>query len=193
MVVLTGDKERGVIGPVVGPEVEGVQHHVVTRGVAQGLGVAVGRDEAQALGEALGQAGLQPAWSPDGKQITFFGWSSDDEWIHIFVMNADGSDIHQVTSGTFNDAYMTWAPDGTILFMRSTPPVNLAEVFAIKPDGSGLAKVTENELVRGFALSPDGKRLAVFKGATFQIVVHPTEATGNELLLLDAFSVCDDV
>lgn len=141
----------------------------------------------------LPQAGLQPAWSPDGKQISFFGWSSDDEWVHNFVMNADGSDIHQVTSGTFNDTYMTWSPDGSILFLRATPPNIMAEVFAVKPDGSGIVQVTENELLRGFALSPDGKRLAVFRGATFQIVVHPREAPGNEVLLLDGFGDCDDV
>ena len=141
----------------------------------------------------LPRTGLHPAWSPDGKQIAFTGFSTEDEWIHIFVMNADGSNIRQVTSGGTNDGGPTWAPDGTILFGRSTPPNVLGEVFAVNSDGSGLVQVTKNELLRGFALSPDGKRLAVFRGATFQIVVHPREAPGNEVLLIDAFSDCDDV
>jgi Tol biopolymer transport system component len=141
----------------------------------------------------LPRDGMYPAWSPDGKQIAFTGFSTEDDWIHIFVMNADGSNIHQVTSGGTNDGGPTWTPDGTILFGRSTPPNVLAEVFAIHPDGSGLVQVTTNELLRGYALSPDGERLAVFRGATFQIVVHPIDIPGNEVLLMEAFSDCDDV
>jgi Tol biopolymer transport system component len=152
---------------------------------------ADGSDKLQLI--QLPQTGMHPAWSPDGKQIAFCGWSSDDEWLHIFVMNADGSDIHQVTSGIFNDAYITWAPDGIILFMRSTPPNIMAEVYAMNSDGSGMVQLTKNELVRGFALSPDGKNLAVYKGALHQIVVHTRNAPGNEVLLLDGFADCDDV
>jgi Tol biopolymer transport system component len=141
----------------------------------------------------LPQAAMHPAWSPDGQRIAFFGWTAADDWIHIFVMNADGSDLHPLTSGIFNDAYPTWAPDGTILFQRAVPPNLFGDVFAIDPDSGELLQVTQNELLRGFALSPDGERLAVYKGAAHQIVVHPRDAPGNEVLLLDAIYEFDDV
>jgi TolB protein len=141
----------------------------------------------------LPRDGMFPAWSPDGRQIAFSGFSNDDQWLHLFAMNADGSNVRQVTSGGTNDLYPNWTPEGTILFLRATPPNTMSEVFAINPDGSGLVQLTENELLRGFALSPDGKSLAVYKGAAHQIVVHPRGASGNEVLLLDAFFDCDDV
>jgi len=69
----------------------------------------------------------------------------------------------------------------------------MGEVFAVNPDGSGLVQVTENELLRGFALSPDGKSLAIYKGPAHQVVVQPREGAGNELVLMDGFFDCDNV
>jgi Tol biopolymer transport system component len=145
--------------------------------------------------------GMFPAWSPDGKLIAFSGRSEGEYWLHLHVMNADGSELRNVANGEFDvipganceDFFPAWTSDGKLLFLRLPRHIILGEVYSIMPDGSDLTQLTQNESLKGFALSPDGKNLAVFKGATHKIAVHPIEAPGNEVLLIDSFFDCDNV
>ncbi|WNG34770.1 hypothetical protein F0U61_14760 [Archangium violaceum] len=49
---------------------------------------------------------LQPSVSPDGKQVAFVLSG------HLWVMGLDGSALRQVTTGTKQESYPVWSPDG---------------------------------------------------------------------------------
>ena len=43
----------------------------------------------------------QPQWSPDGRNIIFFGYRQGG--YDLWEVAVDGSDLHQLTEGTFDD------------------------------------------------------------------------------------------
>jgi Tol biopolymer transport system component len=106
-----------------------------------------------------------PAWSPDGKELAF------DRGVHdqhaIFVMNADGGNARQVTPWSLSGGQPDWSPDGKRLLFYSNyqgPPTVSANLYVIRPDGTGLVRLTH---ARGGAVqylsasfSPDGKWIA---------------------------------
>ena len=82
-----------------------------------------------------------PAWSSDGTRMALMSFWEDGE---IAVRNADGSGETLLT-GTIDDADgdPAWAPGDTLLaFTRES--FAAPEVYAIKPDGSGLVNLTNH-------------------------------------------------
>jgi Tol biopolymer transport system component len=130
-----------------------------------------------------------PAWSPDGIQIAYSTWFSTPEEsrpAQIYVMNADGSNPRRVTNGSAYDLFPKWAPNGTILFLRKEHwDSHFGTLFAINPDGTGLAKVTTMERVGGFALSPDGSQIAIDNVGEQHIVLVPVNASNSPFTLVD--------
>jgi len=132
--------------------------------------------------------GIYPSWSPDGKQIAFVRPFADG--YRIFVMNADGSGLVRVTrrpeglaSGQpVNDVRPAWVTDGKILFMR------LGQVFSVNIDGSGLRQATKGENIAEFAVSPDGKRLALYYNNKDSVVVLPTNGAKDSVTVLEPVS-----
>ena len=147
---------------------------------------ADGSEKAQLTKGAM--RGIYPSWSPDGKQIAFVNPLSNG--YRIFVMNADGSGLGRVTrppaGGTpgvaVNDLFPTWAPNGKILFLRQ------GQVFAVNPDGSGLVQLTKGENIICFALSPDGKRIAVHYNNSDRVAVISGHGGGSPVTLLEPVS-----
>ncbi len=92
----------------------------------------------------------RPRISPNREQIAFLSNKGIDT--HIFVMNRDGSNLRQVTTELpirgYNNMELdfSWSPDGTqLLYM------NNANLFRIRPDGTGLNHVAEAP--QGFTFS----------------------------------------
>jgi len=121
--------------------------------------------------------GYDPAWSPDGAQIAFHG-GPPQGGSGISVVDAGGGALERVTD-VESDAGTNWAPGQKILFIRGG-----ADVWAVRPDGTGLRRVTDDGDVSHFALSPDGKTLAVYEELADRIVLLPADG-GAPVTLVD--------
>ena len=89
----------------------------------------------------------RPDWSPDGTRIAFHRAGGPDfqgPFVlgSIFVMNPDGSDVEQLTDGTWGgDGEASWSPDGArIAFVRELDQGKT--IFVMNPDGTGIEQLT---------------------------------------------------
>ena len=82
---------------------------------------------------------------------------------NIYVMDDDGSNIRQITNTPARQP--RWSPDGTqIAFLRDTDPSarSVRNTFIMNADGTNIRQLTTHRLDdKGFAFSPDGKKLVV--------------------------------
>ncbi len=124
------------------------------------------------------------AWSPNGAKILFFSDRVGNN--ELYVMNADGSGVTRLTNSPGSDAEGDWSPDGTrIVFsstrdhMRNADGFDAPELYVMNADGSGQARLTNNNTQEGKpAWSPDGTRIA-FSGAGSDIYVMNPDGTGQ--------------
>ncbi|MFE8596549.1 prolyl oligopeptidase family serine peptidase [Archangium violaceum] len=106
-----------------------------------------------------------PSASPDGKRIAFVLRSTDLEAnkgrTDLWLVNADGTGLRQLTSSPESEAQPVWSPDGQGLYFL-TSRGGSRQVFRLPLDGGEAQAVTKLPLdVGAFALSGDGKTLAV--------------------------------
>jgi TolB protein len=94
--------------------------------------------------------GTNPALSPDGRRIAFE--REVNGYAQIFTMDVEGGDLTQVTDDASVHGSVGWSPDGTWLVYSSNAGANrfpdgsaeqTFNVFAIRPDGSGLVQLTD--------------------------------------------------
>lgn len=99
----------------------------------------------------------EPDLSPDGKWIAFtrcIGNVNCDDIgaVNIWLMRADGSDVHEIThcDGThcYGSDTPSFSPDGRWIAISrdqlNSSGVDHPGIFLIRPDGSGLRRVTDN-------------------------------------------------
>jgi TolB protein len=108
-----------------------------------------------------------PAYSPDGGELAFDHRAdrSKPSAQGIFAAAADGTHPHRVTtairSGQAYDTAATWSPDRTRLCFTRAKDAQLAALYVIRIDGSGLKRLTPWNLDASAASwSPDGSKLA---------------------------------
>lgn len=105
---------------------------------------------------------------PPPPGIIYFESNRDGGYRHIFRMNTDGSNITQLTFGSYNDAIPEASEDGTkIVFAsdRSHPGGNDLDIYMMNSDGSNLQHIS-NMAGQEYdpSISPD-KRSVTFQGA----------------------------
>lgn len=93
-------------------------------------------------------------WSRDGQWLVFER-TLDDELSELWLVRPDGSELHRLTSGSF-DELATWTPDGDLVFNRDVG--SSTALFEIHPDGSGLHRLLAPAGAWGASFSPDGTR-----------------------------------
>jgi TolB protein len=138
-------------------------------------------------------AAVWPAWSPDGTRITFSALPSGGSVWHIGMMNADDSNQIMLTNNiSWGDTSSSWTPNGTILFTRAESGGDGApgDVFAINPDGTGFVQVTKLGYVGGYALSPDGTKMAIHNAKKHRIEIIPFGAVGSPVTLVNSDFGC---
>ena len=128
-----------------------------------------------------------PWFSPDGTKIVWRAWHPETEqelkqWRHnmendyivsvpldIWIMNADGSDKKRLTNNRATNWAPSWHPDGRRIIFSSNMNDwhedikrfgHNFELYLINSDGSGLERITFNNVFDSFPMfSPDAKRL----------------------------------
>lgn len=126
-----------------------------------------------------------PVPSPDGRHIAYrkvtdtpgLSWNLDPgrRNSEVFVDAADGSSSLNVSNDGAFDGWPMWAPDGRWLVFASNRGklANIGQIFAVRPDGSGLRAVTTGAVSRVQpSFSADGKRIFVYENmesSTFEI------------------------
>ena len=107
-----------------------------------------------------------PYWSPDGSQIAFEstrGAKEGERKLEIYVMNVDGSNVKQVTDVGFASR-PRWSPNGEWILFEG------GEIYAIRPDGTGLWQVSNPRFDAGMFLggwSPNGKQVLYTEAVNF--------------------------
>jgi Tol biopolymer transport system component len=116
----------------------------------------------------------QAAFSPDGRQIVFVS-TREGGHSNLWVLDVATRTAKRLTSGAWGDFRPSWSPDGQwIAFSsdRGTPfqfargrweQLHLVDVYVVRPDGSGLRRLTNSSGVCGSPRwSRDSKRLAAY-------------------------------
>ncbi len=141
----------------------------------------------------LGRGG-SPSWSPDGKQILYQPLNRGG----FGIVNADGSG-RRIVGVPFSPHYLTWAPNGKIVFVRLRQPsgdyIDRVEpdfthdyaggdLYAVNPDGSGLKRLTLGTEMILPSVSPDGATIAAYATKTDRLITLPYRGDGPAVTLL---------
>jgi TolB protein len=106
---------------------------------------------------------FSPSVSPDGRRIAFTRFFSGGRAARIFIMRVDGSNPHPVTPPWLEAGAPDWAPGGHRIVFNTNAPRAGSGLFAMKPDGTHLHRLTPDRFPHSDALpsySPRGDRIA---------------------------------
>ena len=97
-------------------------------------------------------------FSPDGRTVAFT--SDADGWNHLYVVRPNGTELRQLTTGSFEVSFPSWAPDAKRLLFASTENgTEQRHVYSVDVTTAERRRLTIAAGVNtSAALSPDGAR-----------------------------------
>ncbi len=133
--------------------------------------------ERRVLISQLGAAQFSPAWSPDGKRIAYAVSGGGQSGIHV-VETAEGS-ADLALSAHEGDHSPQWSPDGSWIAFASDPalgqralfapqPDAQAEIYLVRPDGSGLLLLVSGLPFADFCWTAESDRILFTQSADAQ-------------------------
>ena len=104
-----------------------------------------------------------PSWSPDGKRLVFR--TADHAGKGLRIAEVKTGEIKVLTEGEHTDNFPDWSPKGDWICFTSNREDNDYEIYLIRPDGTGLKRLTHlpgNDAHSTW--SPDGEWIAFSSG-----------------------------
>ncbi len=101
--------------------------------------------------------GFAPDWSPDGRQLVVVNNCCTNAIVGLWRINVDGTGLTQLTrpQGGRNDFRGIWAPSGRwIVFGRFAADFSHADMWLMRPDGSGAHLIRRNTDPTGWGSAP---------------------------------------
>src|SRR5690348_10184724 len=129
---------------------------------------------------------LDGAWSPDGARIAFQSTRQGRD--DLFVMDVESGAVRRITDGRGFNEYPAWSPDGRWLSFNSTRDgasgsgagAYYRDLYVIRPDGSGLRRLTRASGANAEAAwRPDGQALAFQSDRSGQWEIYVMDADGG--------------
>jgi TolB protein len=130
-----------------------------------------------------------PRYSPDGSQIASTILYGHGVRSAVFVMEADGSQVTRVTPPELGGFAPDWAPDGGQLIFGTRCCDPTSAIWAVRPDGSGLAAITTPGDAHDFGpcYAPDGSKIVFERDSSdfsrFGLYLMNADGTGVTRLL----------
>jgi dipeptidyl aminopeptidase/acylaminoacyl peptidase len=85
---------------------------------------------------------MEPSWSPDGSKLAFRRIGNGDSDILIATLSTQAvTRLHMDGVQT----YPSWSPDGKLIAFSSSHENPMSDIYAMKPDGTGLVRLTTGE------------------------------------------------
>jgi Tol biopolymer transport system component len=93
--------------------------------------------------------------SPDASWLACATTGSPED---LILMRADGSEVRRLTNDAHKDRIAFWSPDGEWIGFASTRQGSW-DLWAVRPDGAGLRRMTDLGSINLAVWSPDGREL----------------------------------
>lgn len=110
-----------------------------------------------------------PAYSPDGLKIVFARHArcSHVSNVNLYMMNVDGTNLTQLTKGSWVDTAPVFSPDGQLIYFQRSWDTSgdgfrdTSTICSIRSGSSFIQRVTADDykFLAGPGISPDGKYL----------------------------------
>jgi hypothetical protein len=140
-----------------------------------------------------GQSGFlsAPSWSPDGSKLAFV--SDMDGSPDIWVADIEGNNVVNLTGQEAKDHSPAWSPDGAWIAFASLRDSRYWELYAMRPDGSDVQRLTwwEDASDLSPSWSPDSTRLAFASKRDGNWEIYTMDRDGGNLARLTS-SPADD-
>ncbi|MBN8618963.1 MAG: PD40 domain-containing protein [Anaerolineae bacterium] len=118
-----------------------------------------------------------PAWSPDGQYLAYYTRQAGR--IDLHRMSAIGADSHRLAETGAAGAYPVWSPDGHWIAFSSARQ-ETAGVYRLRPDGTGLTRLT-NRMTVALFWSPDGQYILFLADCDSNCDLFLMHADGSNL------------